>query len=72
MGAHGAEGVARSGVGPYVAAGAAGRGSFVPAEDYPSADPISSHRIFVLTFLHSALWITVQGSFVALLRPLTG
>ena len=65
MGAHGAKGVARSGVGPHVAAGAAGRGFSVSADNYPSADPISSHRIVVLTFLHSALWITVQGSFVA-------
>ena len=64
IGAHGAQGVARSGVGTYVAAGAAGRTVFVSANDYPSADPINSHRINVLTFLHSALWIKVQGSFL--------
>lgn len=34
------------------------------ADVYPCAYPISSHWVFALTFLHSALWIKARGRLV--------
>ena len=39
-------------------------GICVSADVYPFAYPISSHWIYALTFLHSALWIKARGSLV--------
>ena len=39
-------------------------GKCVSADVYPFAYPISSHWVYALTFLHSALWIKARGRLV--------
>ena len=39
-------------------------GNCASADAYPFAYPISSHWVFALTFLHSALWIKARGRLV--------
>lgn len=41
-------------------------GNCASADVYPFAYPISSHWVYALTFLHSALWIKARGRLVLL------